>query len=766
MSQRELEMALYAAVREAEARRHEYVTVEHLLYALAHEPVASNILLQCGADLVALRSDLQDFLDNDLPALPKEAEVEPAQTLGFQRVLQRALIHVRSSDKEEVDGGSVLVAIFAEPDSHAVYMLESHGVTRLDVVSYISHGISKLDDDDDDEDLDPDSEAEGAADPDDEPDTGTRKPLKSFMINLTRRARDGKIDPLIGREQELDRVIQVLARRRKNNPLLAGDPGVGKTAIVEGLARKIARDEVPDLLKDVDIYSLDLGSMLAGTKFRGQFEERLKASLKALKKKKDAILFIDELHMIVGAGATAGGTMDASNLLKPSLQAGDIRCIGATTHEDYRRSLERDRALARRFQKIDILEPSVEDTVKILDGLRPYYEEFHQVKYAEDALRLAAELSDRYIADRFLPDKAIDVIDEAGARNRLEPMASRLEVIDAECVERVVAKIARMPDLTAGQDERARLASLLERMKEKVFGQDGAIDAVVSAIKLSRAGLSGVDKPVGSFLFTGPTGVGKTEVAKQLAGALAVEFVRFDMSEYMEKHTVSRLIGAPPGYVGYDQGGLLTEAIRKSPHSVLLLDEIEKAHPDLFNILLQIMDHATLTDNNGREADFRNVILIMTSNAGAREMAQNVVGFGKTLDISRGEKALERMFSPEFRNRLDTTVVFQSLSQEVMGLVVDKFMAELDAQLAERKVSITLTSACRDWLATEGYDELFGARPLHRLIQNRVRKPLAEELLFGDLQGGGTVEVDQKDGELTFNCTPAPEEAPEEPRPR
>ena len=756
MSQRELEMALYAAVREAEKRRHEYVTVEHLLYALAHEPVASDVLYHCGADLVSLRSDLEDFLDTEVQSLPANVEVEPTQTLGFQRVLQRALIHVRSSGKDEIDGGSVLVAVFAEPDSHAVYMLEKHGVTRLDVVAFLSHGVSKRSeadslDDDDDDDLGIESE-EGA-----DPDGEAKKPLKSFMVNLTRRAADGKIDPLIGRDDEVERVIQVLTRRRKNNPLLTGESGVGKTAIVEGLARKIANGNVPEILKDVEIFALDLGSLLAGTKFRGQFEERLKASLKALAKKKNAILFIDEIHMIVGAGATAGGTMDASNLLKPALQSGDIRCIGATTHDDFRRSFERDKALVRRFQKIDVNEPSVEDTVKILEGLKPYYEEFHQVKYTDEALRGAAELADRYIGERYLPDKAIDVIDESGARNRLRPGDERLEVLDREHIEAVVAKMARMPDITAGEDERDRLVTLERRMKLQVYGQDDAIEAIVAAIKLSRAGLGGMDKPVGSFLFTGPTGVGKTEVAKQLADALAVQFLRFDMSEYMEKHTVSRLIGAPPGYVGYDQGGLLTEQVRKNPHCVLLLDEIEKAHPDLFNILLQVMDRATLTDNNGREADFRNVILIMTSNAGARDMTINVLGFGQGVDAGRGAKAIERMFSPEFRNRLDATVLFAPLAPEVMEKVVDKFVGELSAQIVERGVTVEITDACRTWLAVEGYDEIMGARPLKRLIQEKIRKELAELMLFGGLRGGGHVVIDEVDGELKFAATPAPE---------
>ncbi len=753
MSQRELEMALYAAVREAETRRHEYVTLEHLLFALAHEPVASNILRHCGANLNKLRKELESYLQDEIPALPPNKHIDPTQTIGFQRVLQRALMHVRSSGKEEINGGNVLVAIFAEPDSHAVYLLESLGISRLDIVAYISHGASKLEapDDDDGEEL---AEAGDSFEDDEDADQAARKPLKSFMVNLTERAKEGKIDPLIGRDREVERVIQILCRRRKNNPLLAGDPGVGKTAIVEGLARKIAHDEVPEVLQGVEIFSLDLGSLLAGTKFRGQFEERLKASLKALQKKENAILFIDEIHMIVGAGATAGGSMDASNLLKPALQSGELRCIGATTHDDYRRNFERDKALVRRFQKLDVIEPSVEDTIGILKGLRPYYEEFHNVKYTDDALVTAATLADRYINERWLPDKAIDVIDEAGARNRMQTSTERLDTLNAETIESIVSKIARIPEINATVDERERLQTLEKRMKDSVFGQDDAISAVVSAIKLSRAGLGGTDKPVGSFLFAGPTGVGKTEVAKQLAAALGVEFLRFDMSEYMEKHTVSRLIGAPPGYVGYDQGGLLTEAIRKNPHCVLLLDEIEKAHPDLFNILLQVMDHATLTDNNGREADFRNVTLIMTTNAGAREMTENILGFNRVVDVKRGDKAIERMFSPEFRNRLDTVVFFAPLMPVVMERIVDKFVRELGEQLDERDVAIELAPAARAWLAAKGYDEKFGARPLGRLIKIEVRQQLAEAILFGDLREGGIANIDAKDDALTFAFTP------------
>jgi ATP-dependent Clp protease ATP-binding subunit ClpA len=760
-------MALHAAVREAENRRHEYVTLEHLLYALSFEPVAGKVLKSCGANLAKLRRELEDYLDNEIERLPENAVVDPIQTPAFRRVLHRALMHVQSSGKGEITGAQVLVALFHEAESHALYLLARHKVTRLDVVQYVSHGVSKLDDDEDD-DGDGDDEAEPKSAQDDgetfteegEDGEAVKTPLKSFMVNLSDRAREGKIDPLIGRAAELERVIQTLCRRRKNNPLLAGDPGVGKTAIVEGLARKIVQGEVPDAIKDVEVYSLDLGSLLAGTKFRGQFEERLKAALKALQKKKNAILFIDEIHMIVGAGATAGGSMDASNLLKPALQSGELRCIGATTHEDYRRHFERDRALVRRFQKIDVHEPSVEDTIQILQGLKPNYEEHHQVKYTDEALRAAAELSARYIQERFLPDKAIDIVDEVGARNRLRIGDARLQTLGEAEVQEIVAKIARIPDLNAGKDERAKLSSLETRMKSTVFGQERAIDAVVGAVKLSRAGLGRADKPVGNFLFAGPTGVGKTEVAKQLAAALGVTFLRYDMSEYMEKHTVSRLIGAPPGYVGYDQGGLLTEAIRKSPHSVLLLDEIEKAHPDLFNILLQVMDRATLTDNNGREADFRNVILIMTTNAGAREMNENAIGFGKGTDLAKGAKEIERLFSPEFRNRLDEVVLFNPLQPQVMGQIVDKFVAELSAQLADRKVTISLTDAARDLLGKQGYDEKFGARPLGRLIQTKLRKPLSEQLLFGALELGGHATIDADGDELRFSYEPLATAAP------
>ncbi|MBH23972.1 MAG: ATP-dependent Clp protease ATP-binding subunit ClpA [Myxococcales bacterium] len=753
MSQRELELALQAAIREAEVRRHEFVTLEHLLYALLHERVASDVIRRCGGDIDALRSELDDLLDNEIEALPEGVSQDPMQTLGFQRVLQRAIMHVQTSGNAEVNGGNVLVAMFREEDSHAIYLLRKQGISRLDVVNYISHGVSKVDDEDDEDDEEAyELEGEDGLDVD----RAAKSPLKSFMVNLTKLAEEGKIDPLIGREHEVERVIQILCRRRKNNPMLIGEPGVGKTAIVEGIARKIVNDEVPAVLAGTEIYSLDMGSLLAGTKFRGQFEERLKASLKALKKKENAILFIDEIHMIVGAGATAGGSMDASNLLKPALQSGELRCIGATTHEDYRRNLERDKALARRFQKIDVNPPSVEDTIAILKGLQGHYEEFHDVTYTEEALVTAAELADRFIRERYLPDKAIDVIDEAGARNRMLTADDRLDTLDAPHIEEVISKIARMPDIKAGVSERDRLSVLESEMKERVFGQDKAITSVVSAIKLSRAGLGRPQQPVGSFLFAGPTGVGKTEVAKQLADVLGVAFIRFDMSEYMEKHTVSRLIGAPPGYVGYDQGGLLTESIRKTPHCVLLLDEIEKAHPDLFDILLQVMDRATLTDNNGREADFRNVILIMTSNAGAREMTQNLVGFGKGVDVSMGSKALEKMFRPEFRNRLTETVLFDPLQPVVMEMIVDKFVGELGSQLAERDTTIELTDASRAWLAREGYDEIFGARPLARLIQTAIRQPLAEELLFGQLEHGGHVIADYKEGDdgLSFSFDP------------
>ena len=742
MSQQTLRFAIESAIREAESRRHEYVTVEHMLYALLFEPVARDVLVNCGADLDELQSDLEQYFEEHVPKYPEGSEEEPKQTLGFRRVLENAILHVQSSSKERIDGSDVLVQIRQEEDSHAVYLLDKQGVTRMDMLEYISHGVGKGEEEGEEEGADDDDEADRKA---------RRKPLKKFTVNLTQMARDGRLDPLIGREPELTRIMQVLCRRTKNNPVLVGDAGVGKTAIVEGLAQKIVAGEVPEILRESEIFSLDLGSLLAGTKFRGQFEERMKAALDELTKKQNAILFIDEIHMIVGAGAASGSSMDVSNMLKPVLQSGQLRCIGATTHEDFRSHLERDRALIRRFQKIDIPESSVEETIEILRGLRGRYEEHHRVKYADEAIEGAAKLSSRYIGERFLPDKAIDVIDEAGAANHLRKAEERKELLSGDDVEQVVSRIARIPDLSAKKGERERLAVLEAELKKVVFGQDPAIDAVTNAIKLSRAGLGHPEQPVGSFLFTGPTGVGKTEVARQLSAVLGVGFLRYDMSEYMEKHTVSRLIGAPPGYVGFDQGGLLTSAIRKTPHCVLLLDEIEKAHADLFDILLQVMDHASLTDNNGRQADFRNVILIMTSNAGARDMAQKSVGFNRSTDVSKSLKEVERLFSPEFRNRLTEIVTFNKLAPDVMGRIVDKFMGQLESQLQPKNVTISLTDAARRWLATKGYDEVFGARPLGRLIQKTVRQPIAEQMLFGELEHGGNVIIDERGGELAFD---------------
>jgi ATP-dependent Clp protease ATP-binding subunit ClpA len=742
MSQHGLRFAIESSIREAMSRRHEYVTVEHLLFALLFEQVAADVITACGGDTDMLQAELEDFFDEHVPKVPDGTEMDPKQTLGFRRVLERAVRHVQSSEKQTLDGADVLVAIFGEEESHARHILEQHGISRLDMVDYVSHGATKTEDEEDEDE-------EGARG-----DKATRKPLERFTVNLTQMARDGKLDPLIGREPELHRIMQVLCRRRKNNPVLVGDAGVGKTAIVEGLAQRIVSGDVPGILSDAEIYSLDLGSLLAGTKFRGQFEERMKAALKALEKKPKPILFIDEMHMIMGAGAASGSSMDVSNLLKPVLQQGTLRCIGATTHEDFRRHLERDRALVRRLQKVDIDEPTVEDTIKILEGLKDRYEEYHQVQYAKDALESAATLSHRHVTERFLPDKAIDVIDEAGAANQMRTADVRKPMLEKLDVEEVVARIARIPDLNATKSEKERLHDLREKLGGVVFGQDGAIDAVVNAIKLSRAGLGAPEQPVGSFLFVGPTGVGKTEVARQLAAILGIGFLRYDMSEYMEKHAVSRLIGAPPGYVGFDQGGLLTSAVRKTPHTVLLLDEIEKAHMDLFDILLQVMDHATLTDNNGREADFRNVILIMTSNAGARDISRKEIGFEKGLDVTKGMKEVERLFSPEFRNRLTEIVTFQKLPPTVMEQIVDKFVGQLRVQLSAKNVTVALTDKARTWLAKQGYDEVFGARPLVRLIQRKVRQPLAEQMLFGALEQGGSVTIDEGPEGLVFVYSP------------
>jgi len=744
---RELEISLTLAVNEAKRRRHEFLCLEHVLHALTFDETVADVIRHCGGDIKALQRDLEKFFKENLEPLPEETgEVDPQQTLGFQRVLQRAAVHVQSNGKDVIEGRNLLVALFREEKSHALYLLQKQGISRLDVLNYISHGISKMPVEEEEEAA---SHADGGPAEDEDDPRPVRKPLEAFTANLVQRAKEGLIDPLIGRENELERTIHVLCRRRKNNPVYVGDSGVGKTAIVDGLALRIAKGEIPDVLKSATIYSLDMGAVLAGTKFRGQFEERLKAVLNALKKQPGAILFIDEIHTIVGAGATSGGSMDASNILKPALTSGTLRCIGATTYHEYRSYFERDRALARRFQKIEVHEPSIEETVQILEGLKSHYEQHHGVTYTPEALRAAAELSAKYINDRFLPDKAIDVIDEVGASFKIRPATEEKIVRDTD-IEAVVAKIARIPPRSVSVSDKERLQNLEGDLRRVVFGQDKAIQTVATAIRLSRAGLGSPEKPVGSFLFTGPTGVGKTEVAKQLALTLGLQFLRFDMSEYMEKHTVSRLIGAPPGYVGFDQGGLLTEAITRNPHSVLLLDEIEKAHPDLFNILLQVMDHAALTDNNGKKADFRHVILIMTSNAGAREMASAAIGFGQRSNLGKGEQALEKLFSPEFRNRLDATVSFGPLTPAAVEKVVDKFMHEVVQQLVEKKITITLTPEARRYLAEKGYDVTFGARPMARLIQREVKQVLADEILFGQLQNGGTAEIDVGEDGLVF----------------
>ncbi len=759
---RELEVTISLAINEARRRRHEFLCLEHVLHALLFDETVAEIVRQCRGDVKELQADLEEFLKENLESLPEDAgEVDPQQTLAFHRVLQRAAAHVQSAGKEVIETRNFFVALFREDNSHAVYLLEKHGVTRLDVLNYISHGISKTPSDEEAES----GSAHDGHDEDGEP-RPAKDPLEAFTTNLVQKAKDGDIDPLIGREVEIERTIHVLCRRRKNNPIYVGDSGVGKTAIADGLALKIAAGDVPEVLKDVCIYSLDMGSVLAGTKFRGQFEERLKAVLKALDKQPGAILFIDEIHTIVGAGATSGGSMDASNILKPALASGKLRCIGATTYHEYRSYFERDRALARRFQKIEVHEPSIEDAVEILNGLKPHYEEHHGVEYTRDALKAAAELSAKYINDRFLPDKAIDVIDEVGASFQIRPAPEEdgKKIIHDTDIESIVAKIARIPPRSVSASDKERLQSLDADLKGVVFGQDTAIETLVRAIRLARAGLGQPEKPVGSFLFSGPTGVGKTEVAKQLAETLGLQFLRFDMSEYMEKHTVSRLIGAPPGYVGFDQGGLLTDAVTRNPHAVLLLDEIEKAHPDLFNILLQVMDHATLTDNNGKKADFRHVIIIMTSNAGAREIAAHAIGFGNISNEGKDQQAIEKIFSPEFRNRLDAIVHFRTLPMQAIERVVEKFVKELVEQLTERKVSVALTPAARRYLAEKGYDKTFGARPMARLIQTEVKQVLADEILFGKLQEGGEVEIDFEEEKLTFSYAPTGNEE-EEPTP-
>ena len=753
MLSRNLEESLHRALAYASERRHEYATLEHLLLSLTEDQDALSVLKACRVDVDRLRSDLLEFADSELSGLISARLVDPKPTAGFQRVIQRAAIHVQSSGREEVTGANVLVALFSERESHAVYYLQLQDMTRLDAVNYISHGIAKAPELNErriprgaEEEVAPgpttDAE-EGAA-------AGEGEALKAYCVNLNVKAQNGKIDPLIGRQSEIERTIQVLCRRTKNNPLYVGDPGVGKTAIAEGLARRIVDGDVPEVLADATIFSLDMGALLAGTRYRGDFEERLKAVVKELEEFDGAVLFIDEIHTVIGAGATSGGAMDASNLLKPALASGSLRCIGSTTYKEFRGHFEKDRALVRRFQKIDVEEPSPEDTIKILKGLKPYYEEHHHVKYTNEAIRSAVELASRYINDRKRPDSAIDVIDEVGASRMLVAPSKRKRTISKRDVEEIVAKIARIPPKSVSTDDRKALANLERDLKTVVFGQDKAIEAVASAIKLARAGLREPEKPIGSYLFSGPTGVGKTEVTKQLAHVMGIEFIRFDMSEYMERHSVSRLIGAPPGYVGFDQGGLLTDSVDQHPHAVVLLDEIEKAHPDLFNILLQVMDHGKLTDNNGKTVDFRNIVLVMTTNAGASDMAKPPIGFKREMRTGEDAEAIKRTFSPEFRNRLDAVIPFENLKPEVVKMVVDKFILQLEVQLADRNVSIELTEAARTWLGERGYDAAFGARPLGRVIQEHVKKPLAEELLFGKLEKGGAVLVDIEDDAVIF----------------
>jgi len=752
MLSKELESTLNTAFKSARNKRHEFMTVEHLLLALTDNDSAAGVLKACGADLSLLKQDLSEFVDSTTPLIPEDDEERETQpTLGFQRVLQRAVFHVQSSGKNEVTGANVLVAIFSEQESQAVYYLKKQSVARIDVVNYITHGISKVSgagSAHSDQGEQNEEEAVGTGE------EGTQQnPLDSYATNLNEMAVLGRIDPLVGRDMEVERVVQVLARRRKNNPLLVGESGVGKTAIAEGLAKKIVDGDVPNVLSESTVYSLDLGSLLAGTKYRGDFEKRFKGLLAELKRRDHAVLFIDEIHTIIGAGAASGGVMDASNLLKPLLTSGELRCIGSTTFQEYRGIFDKDRALSRRFQKIDVDEPNVEDTFKILKGLKPQFEKHHGLKYTEKALRAASELAAKYISDRYMPDKAIDVIDEAGAYQQLQTESKRKKQIGVRDIEEIVAKIARVPAKTVSSSDKDQLAKLDDVLKMTVFGQEQAIDSISSAIKLSRAGLTNHDKPIGSFLFAGPTGVGKTELCRQLAAAMGVELVRFDMSEYMERHTVSRLIGAPPGYVGFDQGGLLTEAVTKQPHCVLLLDELEKAHPDVFNLLLQVMDHGSLTDNNGRSADFRNVILIMTTNAGAESMSRASIGFTKQDHSTDGMEAINKTFAPEFRNRLDSVIQFGALSADVIKTVVDKFLMELQTQLDDKKITMDITEEARQWLATNGYDEKMGARPMARIIQEKIKKPLAELVLFGALsERGGTVVIEVKDDEINISA--------------
>ncbi|MCA3181302.1 MAG: ATP-dependent Clp protease ATP-binding subunit ClpA [Burkholderiales bacterium] len=761
MIAQELEVSLHMAFVEARQQRHEFITVEHLLLALLDNPSAAEVLRACAANIDDLRKNLGNFIRENTPVVPGNEEIDTQPTLGFQRVIQRAIMHVQSTSngKKEVTGANVLVAIFGEKDSHAVYYLHQQGITRLDVVNFISHGITKTPQPKEQAKEEPQEQGEENAQ------AAQQGALEQFTTNLNASAKEGRIDPLIGRESEVERVIQVLCRRRKNNPLLVGEAGVGKTAIAEGLAWRITQGDVPEVLSESTVYALDMGALLAGTKYRGDFEQRLKAVLKQLKANPHAILFIDEIHTLIGAGSASGGTLDASNLLKPALSSGQLKCIGATTFNEYRGIFEKDHALSRRFQKIDVVEPTVEQTVQILRGLKSRFEEHHGIKYSSSALTAAAELSAKFINDRHLPDKAIDVIDEAGAAQRILPKSKQKKVVGKGEIEDIVSKIARIPPTSVSSDDRSKLQYLDRDLRNVVFGQDAAIDALAAAIKMARSGLGKPDKPIGSFLFSGPTGVGKTEVAKQLAFLMGIELIRFDMSEYMERHAVSRLIGAPPGYVGFDQGGLLTEAITKKPHAVLLLDEIEKAHPDIFNILLQVMDHGTLTDNNGRKADFRNVIIIMTTNAGAQDLQKRSIGFSDNKQAGDELQEIKRMFTPEFRNRLDAIISFKALDEEIILRVVDKFLMSLEEQLHEKKVDAIFTDALRKHLAKKGFDPLMGARPMQRLIQDTIRKALADELLFGKLVGGGKVTVDVDADEkvsLSFSEAPPAPPAPAE----
>ena len=754
MLSRNLEQTLHRALSLAADRKHEYATLEHLLLGLVDDADSITVLRACGVDIEKIKKDLTEFLDKDLAGLATDRAGDPKPTAGFQRVVQRAAIHVQSSGRDEVTGANVLVALFSERESHAVYFLQLQDMTRLDAVNFISHGIAKS------PGKSTPRSPTGSADsgePDREEKSAKRgqDALSTYCVNLNKKAQSGKIDPLIGRDQEIERTIQILCRRTKNNPLYVGDPGVGKTAIAEGLAKRIVDGDVPEVLLKSTIFALDMGALLAGTRYRGDFEERLKAVVTEMEGSPGAILFIDEIHTVIGAGATSGGAMDASNLLKPALAQGTLRCIGSTTYKEFRNYFEKDRALVRRFQKIDVNEPSVEDAVKILRGLKTAYEKHHKVRYTDDAIRGAVELAAKYINDRKLPDKAIDVIDEAGAARMLQPEGKRRKTVTLKDIEDMVSKIARIPPKSVSADDKEVLRTLERDLKSMVFGQDAAIEALSAAIKLSRAGLRDAEKPIGNYLFSGPTGVGKTEVARQLASTLGIELTRFDMSEYMERHSVSRLIGAPPGYVGFDQGGLLTDAIDQHPHCVLLLDEIEKAHPDLFNILLQIMDHGKLTDHNGKKIDFRNVILIMTTNAGASDMAKPAIGFGRETRVGEDQDAVKRLFTPEFRNRLDAIIAFAPLTTEIVARVVEKFVMQLEAQLADRNVTIELSSAAKEFLAERGYEPLYGARPLARVIQELIKKPLAEELLFGKLAKGGSVKVTLKDGKLAFDVTEA-----------